>query len=446
MRLYRPLEQWGSRSTFLLVLCAAALGMGNWWRFAFLLGENGGAPFMLAYVVALLLLSVPLLVAELVVGRIGRRAPLLSLGWVAALSGRSRLWGLAGVIGLLCALALAATALLLGGWALAYAFHHQLGSFAAISLLDAGAFFEELSASPGRGIAWQAFGALSLVVAAMAGVRRGVGTAVWLSVPLMLVLFYVLLEFALSHGDMDRATAYLFARQSMDFHAGSIALAFMQALYTLAIGVAAGLAMGASAGDDVPLLRSALAVAVLDTVVSVALGVLVLALCFAVNLRPQEGFGLLFVGLPYAFGNVAFGDFYGALFYFALFVAAMSLALALLEPVITTLQQQLRLHRLQASLLAGGLVWSLAYLALDSIAPQAQLPDFLARLGDVTAHLLPAGALLLALFVGWRVPRELLRRELCREPDFLFRLWYFALRFAVPPGLFLAWLGTRLLP
>jgi NSS family neurotransmitter:Na+ symporter len=452
MRLYRPVDHWRSRSTFLLALCGVALGLGNWWRFAWLLGENGGAPFMLAYVLALLLLGVPLLVAELALGRIGRRAPLLSLAWVAALSGRASPWAAVAAPALLCALLIAAMAIVIGGWALAFALQQQLGGFAAISLPEAGQFFAELTSNPLRGTAWQAAGIASLVLAAAAGRRRGLGLAAWLGVPLLFVVLAVVVDFGTSQGSLDAAARYLFAGQLLDFNAESVTLATTQALYTLATGMAVGLAFGASASDEVPLLRSALAVAVIDTAVSVAVAVALLSLCFAVNLQPQEGAALLFIGLPYAFGNLALGDYYGALFFFAVFVAAMTVALALLEPLICSLTQQLRIGRLQAALLTIAFAWALAVLATFSLAEGVTLPQsaltehFLARTSELLRTLLPFGALLIAVFAGWRVPRELLRRELCREPDFLFVLWYFALRFIVPPALVAAWLGARLLP
>lgn len=446
MRLHRPVEQLRSRGSFLLVLCGVALGMGNWWRFAFLLGDNGGAPFMLAYVAALLLLAVPLLAAELALGRIGRRTPPVSLLWVTALSGRSALWAAISALALAAALLLASSALLLGGWALAYAFHGQLGSFAAISLQGAGAFFAELSASPLRGAAWQGIGVLSLLCAAGAGLRRGTAPAMWIAVPLLLVLLAVLVDYAMREGDPGAAGAFLFSRQLLDFDAASVAVAFAQALFTLAVATGVGLSLGAAADGEAPLLRCALAAAVLDTAAGIAIGVVLLALCSAANLLPEPGAGLLFVGLPYAFGQLPQGDAHGALFYFALFVAAMSLALVLLEPLIMVLDRQLRLGRLRAASLALGAAWLLALLALLSLDPAAALPRFLPRLSALAGVLLPAAALLLALFAGWLVPRGLLRRELSREPDFLFALWYFALRFLVPAGVALGGYGLWLLP
>lgn len=436
------MDRWGSRSTFVLALAAAAVGLSNIWRFAYLLGEHGGSPFMASYVLALLVMAVPIMVAEVAIGNTGRGSPWASLRRVAATSGRAGLWALLGPLACVTALLLLVAIMVIAAWSLAFAFHHQLGTFAAISLRGTQAFFEELIAQPLRSVGWMTLALVPLVAAGVAGIHRGLAALMWLCVPLLFVLFAVLVDFAIEHGDLAAAGSFIFGSQFMDFNATSFLLAFSHALFTLGIGVAVGLTFGAYAPERLPLCRSVLAVALFDVVVAVAVAVIIYPLLFANNLAPAQGFGLLFIALPYAFGNLNLGDFFGTLFFFAVYVVSLASAVALLEPLLATLRHT-RLNRARAALVACGAVWLLAVASLYSLMPGSALFGLFVEMEAlVSLVLLPLGALLLAVFAGWRVRREVLREALAREPDILFSLWYFLLRFVVPPAVIFAWAGV----
>jgi NSS family neurotransmitter:Na+ symporter len=440
-------QRWQSRSTFVFALAAASVGMGSIWRTTYLIGEHGGAPFMLTYVVALLVLGVPVMVAEVLVGALGRGSALSSLWRAARGSGRWRSWFLLAPLAALCGLILLAATLLFAALCLRYAFHMQLGSFAAISLAGTREFLDALVAAPGQLLPWLLLSAALLALLAAAGIRRGLGGAMWLLVPLLVVLLVVLVDFAVDHGDLEAAGRYLFARQPLDFSAYSILVAVTQALYTLAVGTAVGFCFGAYAPDRLPLCRSVLAVALFDVFATLAAGVAIYALLFAHNLQPAQGPGLLFVAVPYAFGNTGLGDFFGALFFFAVFAVCLASALALLEPSISVLTQHLHIRRSRAALLAAALAALLALLAGYSLLPGSPVAGLLREAEALAAQvLMPLFALLLAIFVGWRLPPHALRLQLSREPDFLVVLWYFLLRYAVPPAVLLVWLGILLHP
>ena len=444
MKLPRPVERWQSRTTFVLALAMAAVGLGNSWRFATLMGEHGGAPFLLSYIFCLLVVVVPLLVAEVTLGTHGRGSPFLTMTWATATSQRSRLWLLVALPACLGGFLLLVICLMLGGWSLAYAYRQQLGDFSASSLEDVAAFLAQQLQTPGELMIWQAVAAAILCVVIAAGVRRGIGLLAWLGVPLLITLFAVLIAYSLDYGDLAAAGAFLFNWQPMDFDGGSFIAALVHALYTLSVGVAAAMTYGAYAPDKLPVVRSVLAVAVFDLVLSVAAGIALYPLLITSNLLPSDGFGLLFIGVPYAFGNSPFGDFYGALFFVALFIAMLGSAVALLEPVVAVLVQQFRVRRLQAALIMAGLALLLSLFATTGLGNGGDLMAWLDRAS--TVWLIPAALLLLALFVGWRMPRAVLRDELSREPDILFDLWYFLLRFVAPPVIVLIWLWSLALP
>lgn len=441
-----PVERWQSRMTFVLALAMAAVGLGNVWRFGWLLGENGGAPFILTYVALLLLVGVPVLVAEIALGSHGRGSPFLTLGWATEVAKRSRFWMLAALFSCIAALFMLALSLLVAGWSLAYLFHSQLGEFAALNLNDTAEFLEKRLASPLELLEWQLLAALVVGCVSAAGIRRGVGLFAWIAVPLMIALIALLIDYALSYGDLDTAGAYLFAWQPLDYDRGSFMAALTHAGYTLIIGVAVGLSFGAHAPSQLPIVRSVLAVTLFDIAVGVAIALAVFPLLFASNQLPSEGFTLLFLSMPYAYGNLPFGDFFGALFFLLIFVLLVGSALALLEPLLGVLEQQFHVRRRIAAFALVFVAWLLSAAALLSLTGEGD-GSFLQQMDAFGVQLLmPAAALMLALFVGWRFPRSVLRQELAREPDILFSLWYFLIRFIVPPVIVAAWMWAEVIP
>lgn len=433
---FNPLGEWRSRTTFVLALATSAVGMGSIWRFSYLSGEYGGAPFVLAYIACLFLLAVPLLVAELVLGRQGRGSVVESVQRAAERSDCSRLWQLLPWAACLTGLLLLACLTVVAGWALVYVRDTFNGTFSAASAVNVGQYFNELLHSGGRMLWWQSLFLGAVVVVVAAGVRRGVGLLGWLWIPALMAGLGLLIQYALQHGDLVAAGRFLFAFQLLDFNGAAWLAALGQAFYTLGIGVATGISYGGYAPIRVPLARSVIAVAVFDTLVAIAVGLAVFPLVFAHNMLPSMGPGLLFVSLPHAFGNMPLGEVYGALFYLLVALVALGSCVAMLEPVVGALRQQFGIRRITAVSVAGATVWVLAFGALATLeAPGSAASGLdLFRLMDRLASsvLLPLVALATAVLVGWRLREVLLRAQLYRESALFFSLWYFLLRYIVP--------------
>ena len=431
------LGQWRSRTTFVLALSASAVGLGNLWRFPYLLGEHGGAPFMVAYLACLFFVAVPLLIAEVVIGSHGRGSPLVAMRWAADRSLRSRGWVLAGLMAVLAGLLLLAVYTVVAGWSMAFASATVRGEFAAASALEVSNYFRGLVNDVGATLAWITLFITAVTGIVALGIRRGIGLFVWFAVPAMFALLFILVDFALAHGDLVAAGEFLFAFQMLDFDARSLLVALSHAFYTLGIGVGVGITYGAYAHDRIPIARSVLAVAIFDAALAVMAGVAVMPLVFAANVEPGTGPGLTFLAMPYVFGNAADGELYGTLFFVLVLVVALGSAVALLEPLVGALKQHLRVRRLTAAVIGGGAVWCLAALAALSLAedPDPGMPWF--RLLDQVASywLMPLAALLLALFVGWRMQPVLRREQLYRAGPVLYGGWLYLLRYVSVPAI-----------
>ncbi len=446
---FGPSLRWRSRTTFVLALSASAVGLGNLWRFSYLSGENGGAAFFLTYILCLFLIAVPVMIAEIVVGNQGRAGPLLSIRRAADRSLLSRGWMWLGALACLTGLLILAFYVVVAGWSMAYARFMQLGVFAAAPALEVGQHFGRFVAEPLQQVYWQSLFLLATVGVLVFGVRRGLGLLVWLAVPALLALLAYLIRFGLEHGDMEAARRFLFTTRLMDFSPQAALVALGHAFYTLGVGVGTGISYGAYAPERIPIGRTVLSVAVFDTMIAVFAGLAIFPIVFANNMEPAMGPGLLFVSLPYAFGNTLQGELYGTIFFLLVMLAALGSAVAIMEPIVSALMQFAHIERLTAAVLAGVAVWLLALAVVVSLAPgesapwygQGNLFEFLDGLTAV--YLLPLVSLLMAVFVGWRLRPEILRTYLQRESNAFFRYWRFLLRFVAVPAIVLLLLAPH---
>ncbi|MEZ5566874.1 MAG: sodium-dependent transporter [Halioglobus sp.] len=433
--------RWRSRTTFVLALSASAVGLGNLWRFSYLSGENGGAAFFVTYILCLFLIAVPVMIAEVVIGSQGRAGPLLSVRRAADRSLLSRAWMWLGVLACLTGLLILAFYIVVAGWAMAYARFMHLGVFAAAPALEVGQHFGRFVSEPMQQLYWQSLFLLVTLGVLVLGVRRGLGMLVWLAVPALLALLAYLILFGLEHGDMEATRRFLFTTRLMDFSPQAALVALGHAFYTLGVGVGTGISYGAYAPERIPIGRTVLSVAVFDTMIAVFAGLAIFPIVFANNMEPAMGPGLLFVSLPYAFGNLGQGELFGTLFFLLVTLAALGSAVAIMEPIISAVMQFARVERLTAAILAGGAVWLLSLAVVLSLTAEGpgnwygnrNLFQFLDSLTAVV--LLPLVSFLTAVFVGWRMKPELLRTYFTRESAAFFGQWRFLLRYIAVPAI-----------
>lgn len=432
---------WRTRTTFVLALSASAVGLGNLWRFSYLSGEYGGAPFVLTYVLFTFLIAVPVMVAEVVIGSHGQAGPVAAIRQACDRSLRSRWWMLVGALACCSGLIILSFYIVVAGWSLAYARFMHTGQFASARAVEVGAHFERFLADPAQQVFWQSLFLLSTLVVITLGVRRGLGLMVWLAVPALVAMLAFLVKFGLDNGDMVAAREFLFSTRPVDFTTQSVLVALGHAFYTLGVGVGTGIIYGAYAPQRVPIGRSVMAVAVFDIMIALLAGLAIFPIVFANNMEPSAGPGLMFISLPFAFGNIMQGEIFGTVFFLLVVLAALGSAVAIMEPIVAALMQFTRITRVTATVLVGTLVWGLGLAVVLSFSRGLDIDwfgynnlfSFLDHLA--TDILLPLVSLLIALFVGWRMRPEIVRLVLDRESGVFFSLWYFLLRYIAPPAI-----------
>ncbi|MEH6583949.1 MAG: sodium-dependent transporter [Halioglobus sp.] len=438
---YGQLGAWHSRTTFVLALSASAVGLGNFWRFSYLTGEYGGGPFVVTYILCLFLIAVPVLIAEVAIGSHGRASPVAAIEYASDRSMVSRGWKVVGLLACVTGLLILAYYIVVAGWSLAYAYKMQQGVFAAASPAIVGQYFDDFLDSPREMVYWQSLFLLVATVVVSFGVRRGLGLLAWIVIPVVMVLLGVLVEYALRIGDLEATKNFLFSIKFIDFRPESVLVALGHAFYSLGVGVGIGISYGAYAPERLPIGRSVVAVAVFDTLVALAAGLAIFPIVFANNMEPSMGPGLLFISLPYAYGNSMQGELFGSLFYLMVVVAALGSAVALMEPITSYIMQRTRLRRFPAALVLAAIIWGMGVgvvLSLNTWQDWLWFGNwnFFQLLDAITADfLLPLVSLLLALFVGWRMRREILAVELSRESPLFFWLWRFLVKYIAPPAI-----------
>ncbi len=435
-------KHWSSGLGFILATAGAAVGLGNLWRFPFLAGENGGGAFVLIYIACVFLIGMPIMLAELALGRTGGGSAMHSVRTLITQSGANRGWQFIGVLSIFIPFIGVAYYSVVGGWAVDYAAHGMIGKVASASGDLAGARFDTMLASPWRMlIAHSVFmGGIMLVL--IRGVHGGIEAISKVLMPLLFLLLAGLMIYALKVGDTARAMDFLFSPDWSAVTGKTIILAAGQAFFSLAIGVGVMITYGAYVPNTISLGRSVAIVALVDTAVALVAGIAIFPLVFSQGLDPAGGPGLIFVTLPTAFGQMSGGMVVGAAFFILLFFAAFTTGIGTLEPVVSWMEERRGMSRTRGTLLAGMGAWFVGIAALLSfnlwshIHPFNLVPGYDSKsIFDtmdftIASILLPFNGLLIALFTGWAVP-HLVRGHLGLNPR-IETLWIWVLRLLIP--------------
>ncbi len=433
---------WSSTRVLVLAAAGAAIGFNNFWQFPHLLGSYGGGAFLIVYLACLALIGVPLLMAELMLGRLGRASPVGSLHRVAGLAHRDPNWALVGAMGVIAGFLIFAYLSVIAGWTLAYTLRALVGASAGLTADGIGSQFAQLVKDPEKQLFWHALFVAATLLAAARGLRAGVEVAVKLAVPLLLILLGALLVYAATTGGFGRALAQLLAPDFTRLGSAGMLNAMTHALFTLGLGTGVMLMYGAYATPHAPLVRVALRVAAFDTVTGLAAAIVVFSVLYAGGVEPVAGAALVFQALPLAFDHIPLGGVAGTAFFLLLTLVAWVSALALVEAPLAWLGERYGLSRRRAALACGVAGWLLGVavmLSFDAWAFSFKFFGAVKKLGmfDVlqilTAHLLlPLGGILLALFAGWAVRPATSREAFGLRSPCSFDAWLWSVRVAIP--------------
>jgi NSS family neurotransmitter:Na+ symporter len=423
-----------------------AVGLGNIWLFPYQAGANGGGAFVLVYLAAIFGLALPVLLAEIMLGRRGAAAPPVALATVAKESGHTENWRwmgiLLGTIGALFALGFYCV---VGGWTIAYAFKAVAGQLQQLDGEQSAQLFTQLSATPGSILPWFVAFTLLTIFISSKGLHAGVEKAVNIMMPALFVMLVALVIYSAFLGDFGAAVRFLFQPDFSKITSQVALAAFGTAFFSVSVGMTNMMAYGSYIEKSTNLPQSATIIVIADTGVALLAGLAIFPIVFMAGIEPAGGGGLAFISLPVAFGHIPGGMLVGTVFFVLLFFAALTSSIGMMEPPVSWLRESFNLSRRRAALVAGAAAFVLSLLAalsfnvlgdvrvLGNLAIFADKTIFEFFIYVVTQLLMPVGGILVAVFAGWVVKRQFSAQELYDggEP-LVYKIWLFIVRYVAP--------------
>lgn len=436
-------EHWSSRWFFMLAAVGSAVGLANIWRFPYTTGENGGGAFVFVYLAAVFIIALPLVMSEFLLGRRGQACPTVSMQRIVDEAKASPYWRVVAYGGIVSTTLILSYYCMFGGETMVYAWKNISGQFAGATA--------ETSAqiSSGYSGSWLTmFAGHTLFIGitiwiSSEGISHGVERAVKYMMPALFLILFLMVVYAMVEGEFAATLAYLFAPDFSELSSDVVIDAFGQAFFSVSLGATTLMAYGSYMQRRDPIGSSAVFVVSADTVVALLAGLAIFPVLFAHGLNAAAGPTLVFETIPLAFGNMPGGAIVGTLFFILLAFAALTSSISMLEVPVSWLDSKPHWTRRQAAFTWGAGAWLLGLLPVLSFSELSafhplgvfgvemtffDLFDYL-----VSNIMLPLTGLVLALFVGWVLPKSLTREELGGEANpFWFAVWLNLVRFVAP--------------
>lgn len=438
-------EQWSSRTGFLFAAIGFSVGLGNIWRFPYITGEYGGSAFLFIYLACAFGIGVPLLMSELAIGRYGRGSATGSLRTVADSYGGSKAWGHVGTLAIVCVFIVLSYYTVLSGWTFDYFVRAIRGSFEGVNATQSANSFGLLMLNPGRLLFWHTVVNLLIFLVVRRGVQGGIEKAVKIMIPMLFVALIVMVGYGAVAGDFGAAARFLLQPDFSKLTYHTVMVAIGQAFFSIGIAMGALITFGAYLPKSISIPGSAATIVLADTGVALLAGFAIFPLVFAFGLEPSSGPGLIFQTLPLAFGQMPGGQIFGAIFFLLLIAAAMSSCIGCGEAVVSWVDEHWGIERQKGILYTVGAAWLVGLLSIMSLGEWADyypldfIPAFEGKtifdaLDFLAANiLLLLGALLMSIFFGWLVPKQLKLEELGLGDGWGYRVWLTLIRFVIPP-------------
>jgi NSS family neurotransmitter:Na+ symporter len=446
----RRREHWSGRLAFILAATGSAVGLGNIWKFPYITGMNGGGWFVLIYLLCVLLVALPIMVAEVILGRATQRSPVLAF---RALAGQRSPWQGIGWLGVMAAFVILSYYSVVAGWTLHYSWLALSQGFSGLDAAAIGAVFGEVHADPGINLFWHALFMILTVAIVAAGLHGGLERWTRILMPMLFFMLLALMLRAMTGEGFGRALAFVFAPHAERLSPAGVLEALGHSFFTLSLGMGCMLTFGSYLRPRDDAVTTSLTVGGLDTLISLMACLVIFPIIFSAGLEPAAGPGLVFVSLPIAFGQMPGGALWALIFFLLLAVAALTSAISLLEVAVSHFIDRHAWRRRQTAYGIGALIFLLGIPSALSGGTALFGADFQALtaglfgpgqgknwfdLFDYLASnwMLPLGGLGIAVFVAWRMG-EAARQQAFVAGSRLARLywgWVWLLRYIVPVG------------
>ncbi|WP_418991638.1 sodium-dependent transporter [Alistipes sp.] len=435
----------GGKLSAVLVAAGSSVGLGNIWRFPYVAGDNGGGAFLVIYILCVLLLGLPLMVAEFSVGRATHRNA------VGAYRALDRRWSFLGYNGVVAAFLILGFYFVVSGWTAEYMVHSLTGELARYSTAEEyKSIFDNFIRNPWRPVLYTSLFVLATHFVIALGVQKGIERSAKVLMPLLFVILIALSIHSLLMPHGGDGLRFFFRPDFSKVTPSTVLVALGQAFFSLSIGIGTMVTYASYFKPDTNLRHTALNVTILDTLVAVLAGVVIFPAVFSVGIAPESGPSLVFITLPSIFNGMPWSMVWSSVFFLLLVVAALTSTISLHEVITAYVHEEWHLSRRAAAwattaataVLAAAASLSLGVLGRWTVAGM----NLFDSLDYLTANiLLPAGGFFTCVFVGWRLDRRILRAQITNDGTLRFRiygLFIFLLRYVCPAVLLLIFLDN----
>lgn len=435
----------GSKLGVILATVGCAVGLGNIWRFPYMLGSNGGAAFLLVYLLCILLLGLPVMITEFFIGRHSHRN---AAGAFKVMAPGTK-WSIIGYNGVLAAFLILGFYSVVSGWTLEYIMQAFSGSLIGKSAADFKAEFTNFSSDALRPIIWTfVFIAMTHIII-VSGVKKGIERASKVMMPLLFLILIALCIRSVTLPNAGEGLTFLFKPDFSKITSSVVLSAMGQAFFSLSIGMGCLITYASYFKQDTNLQTTALQVTVLDTLVAVLAGVMIFPAVFSFGIAPTAGPELVFITLPNVFEQLPMGWLWSAVFFILLALAALTSTISLHEVATAYVHEEYNVSRkraawfVSAGVLVFGVISSLSFGLLKEYTIGGMI--FFDALDYLTAKImLPLGGMLICIFVGTRIDRKILKAELTNEgtiPFLFFNTYAFFMKYIAPVAIGLIFLN-----
>lgn len=431
-------ESFGSSFGALVALAGSAVGLGNLWRFPYLVGTNGGAAFIIIYLAFVLLLALPIMYSEFI---IGRRSQSNVFGAYKVLAPKTK-WCNIGFVYVLGSLAIISFYCVVGGWTIAYLWKAVTFRFSMADTEVLGSMFSQTVTSSTQPLVFMLIFLAATGLIVLAGIKDGIERYTKVMMPLLFIIVVIVAIRSVTLPGSGAGLEFLFRPDFSKVTAGTIIDALGQAFFSLSIGCGTIMTYGSYVAKKESLVGISIETAITDTLFAIIAGLAIMPAVFAFGISPAEGPGLVFVTLPYIFAQIPFGAFLAILFFFMLFIAAITSSISQLEVIVSYLKEEFTMSRKVAILLSMVVIVTFGILCSLSQGVLADVKIFgfnFFDLFDKTSAniLLPVGGFFAVIFVGWKMKREDVKDELTssgirKYSPLFFNFIYYSIKYLAP--------------
>lgn len=437
-------DSFGSKLGVIAAAAGSAIGLGNIWKFPYMTGENGGAAFVLVYLVCIAIIGLPVMLSEFIIGRRGQKNAIGSFKKLAP----GTPWFLTGWMGVVAAFMILSFYAVVAGWCMEYVFKSVTGGFAGLSPEEIGNVFGTFTSGVARPIFWLiVFMALTGCIV-YAGIKEGIEKYSKILMPLLLVIIIVLGIRAVTLPGAGAGLEFLFKPDFSKLSAKGVLLALGHAFFSLSLGMGTMITYGSYINKRENLGATTLQVTIADTAIALLAGIAIFPAVFAFNIDPASSVGLAFITLPNVFNQMPGGMFFGFLFFLLLSVAALTSAISILEVVVAYFSEELKMTRHKATWIATTVITIIGVFCSLSFGPMSEVLFFGRNFFGVMEWtssnlLLPLGGLFITLFIGWYWGPKRTKEELSNEGTLAvpyLSLFMFVCKYIAPLAIFIVFL------